>query len=114
VCQRDVLARVMFRFKVPIRLTVHNSLYVVFLFGYSDYMSRAKDRPHIDFHGVTPGAAFGFENYKLDRLSPFIEVRYMFHAGIYGKTLHDADYPPSTKQTLYQHSLSVNVGFRIP
>ena len=116
-CGRDYLVRVLFRLKVPVRIAKNTSFYPLILLGYSDYLAgnipRFSSHEAIDFHGLTFGAGAGIENHSVKYFSPFVEVRYMLHAGWYAHEEH-LIYSGMTKQELVKHDLALNVGFRIP
>ena len=113
-CELDIFVRLLLRMKVPFMASGKTAFYPVFLFGYSDYISRAQGRDKLDSHGVTLGFGFGFEILKIRVFSPFIEVRYMYHYGLQLQETEDDDGVQSSKQKLHNHNLGLMLGVRIP
>lgn len=113
-CRRDIFIRLLIRAKFPIMVAKKTSLYPIIVFGYSDYISRAENRVRLDFHGMTFGLGFGLENYRPRKLSPFLEVRYMFHAGWQKKDFNSEHYVSTDDQQLLNHNLAVHFGLRFP
>ena len=113
-CERDIFVRLLIRMKVPVMASQKTAFYPVFLFGYADYISRARGRDKLDSHGISLGFGFGFELLKTRAFSPFIELRYMYHYGLQRQETDDDDGVQSTGQKLHNHNLGLMLGVRIP